>query len=48
LMFIVFFKVFPAIAIWEQADGRVIEDAQKQVVIPEPEPSEKRRRWGLR
>ena len=48
LMFIVFFKLFPAIAIWELAEGRVIEEAQKQVVIPEPEPSEKRRRWGFK
>ena len=48
LMFIIFFKLFPAIAIWELAEGRVIEEAQKQVVIPEPEPSEKRRRWGFR
>jgi Ni/Fe-hydrogenase subunit HybB-like protein len=48
LMFIVFFKLFPAISIWELAEGSVIEEAQKQVVIPEPDPSETRRRWGFR
>jgi len=49
LMFIVFFKLFPAISIWELAEGSVIEEAQKQVVIPEPEPSDsRRRRWGFR
>ena len=48
LMFIIFFKLFPAISIWELAEGSVIEEAQKQVVIPEPEPSETRRRWGFR
>lgn len=48
LMFMVFFKLFPAIAIWELAEGRVIEEAQKQVVIPEPEPSDTRRHWGFR
>lgn len=48
LMFIIFFKLFPAIAIWELAEGSVIEEAQKKVVIPVPEPSEKRRRWGFR
>src|SRR3990172_3904048 len=48
LMFMIFFKLFPAISIWELAEGSVIEEAQKQVVIPEPEPSDTRRRWGLR
>ena len=48
LMFIIFFKLFPAISIWELAEGSVIEEAKKQVVIPEPEPSETRRRWGFR
>ncbi|HEY5728960.1 MAG TPA: NrfD/PsrC family molybdoenzyme membrane anchor subunit [Anaerolineales bacterium] len=48
LMFMIFFKLFPAIAIWELAEGKVIEEAQNQVVIPEPQPNEKRRRWGFR
>lgn len=48
LMFMIFFKLFPAISIWELAEGSVIEEAQKQVVIPEPEPSDKRHRWGFR
>ena len=50
LMFLVFFKLFPAVSIWEVAEGRVIEEAQSKVVIPEPEPSETRRlrRWGFK
>jgi len=48
LMFLVFFKLFPAISIWELAEGKVIEEVQNQVVIPEPEPNETRRRWGFR
>jgi molybdopterin-containing oxidoreductase family membrane subunit len=40
LMFLVFFKLFPAVSIWEVAEGRVIEEAQSKVVIPAPEPSE--------
>ncbi len=50
-MFLVFFKLFPAISIWEIAEGRVISEAQASVDIPEPEPSEmarRLRRWGLR
>ncbi len=41
LMFIIFFKLFPAISIWEIAEGRVMEEAQAVVVIPQPEASEK-------
>ena len=48
LMFMIFFKLFPAISIWELAEGSVIEEAQKQVVIPEPQPSDTRRHWGFR
>ena len=48
LMFMVFFKLFPAISIWELAEGMILEEAQKQVVIPEPEPSNVRRHWGIR
>ncbi|MEK7755912.1 MAG: hypothetical protein AAB385_01740, partial [Planctomycetota bacterium] len=40
LMFLVFFKLFPAVSIWEVAEGRVIEEAQSKIVIPAPEPSE--------
>lgn len=48
-MFMVFFKLFPAIAIWELAEGRVIEEAQSKVIIPEPEASKPRmRRWGFK
>lgn len=49
LFFLLFFKIFPAVSIWEIAEGRVIEAAQKQVEIAAPEPSEPPgRRWGLR
>ncbi len=51
LMFLVFFKLFPAVSIWEVAEGRVIEEAQSKIVIPAPEPSEtgrlRRRRLKL-
>lgn len=50
LMFLVFFKLFPAVSIWEVAEGRVIEEAKSEVTIPAPEPSETRRlrRWGFK
>lgn len=50
LMFLVFFKLFPAVSIWEVAEGRVIEEARSKIVIPTPEPSETRRprRWGFK
>jgi Ni/Fe-hydrogenase subunit HybB-like protein len=50
LMFIVFFKLFPAVSIWEVAEGRVIEAAQSTVVIPVPESSHApaRRRFGMK
>ncbi|MBW1865513.1 MAG: polysulfide reductase NrfD [Deltaproteobacteria bacterium] len=50
LMFLVFFRLFPAVSIWEIAEGRVIEEAQAQVAIPAPEPTETRRlrKWGFR
>jgi Ni/Fe-hydrogenase subunit HybB-like protein len=50
-MFLVFFKLFPAISIWEVAEGRVISKAEASVEFPKPEPSEiarRLRRWGLR
>jgi hypothetical protein len=34
--------LFPAVSIWEVAEGRVIEEAQSKIVIPAPEPSETR------
>jgi hypothetical protein len=40
LMFLVFFKLFPAVSIWEVAEGRVIEEAQSKIVIPVPETSQ--------
>ncbi len=50
LMFLIFFRLFPAVSIWEVAEGRVIEEAHSQIVIPAPEPTETRRlrRWGIR
>lgn len=51
LMFLVFFKLFPAVSIWEIEEGRVISEAESVVTIPEPEPSEiarRLRRWGTR
>ncbi len=38
-MFVVFFKFFPVISIWEVAEGRIIDQIQDQVVIPLPDPS---------
>ncbi len=47
-MFLIFFKLFPPVSIWEVAEGRVIEQTQEQVEVPLPEPSTRpRRRWGL-
>ncbi|GAB4504977.1 MAG: polysulfide reductase NrfD [Anaerolineales bacterium] len=36
-MFLVFFKLFPAISIWELAEGMVLEKEQAKVVMPMPE-----------
>jgi len=47
LMFMIFFKLFPAISIWELAEGSVIEEAQSSVVFPEPQSNDKRR-WGIK
>jgi Ni/Fe-hydrogenase subunit HybB-like protein len=46
-MFMVFFKLFPAISIWELAEGMVLEKVQKQVVIPEPPLSDIVRHWDV-
>jgi molybdopterin-containing oxidoreductase family membrane subunit len=37
LMFVVFFKLFPVISIWEVSEGRVIEASRAKVTIPMPE-----------
>jgi Ni/Fe-hydrogenase subunit HybB-like protein len=48
LLFLVFFKLFPAVSIWEVREGRVIEQMQAQVEVPLPESSTPiRRRWGI-
>ncbi len=44
LMFLVFFKIFPAVSLWEVAEGRVISEARSKIEIPPPEPVEIRRR----
>ncbi len=51
LLFALFFRIFPAVSIWEIAEGRVVQEAQSKIVIPPPEPSgdkDRRRRWGFR
>jgi molybdopterin-containing oxidoreductase family membrane subunit len=48
-MFLLFFKFFPAVSIWEVAEGRVVEAAHSQVVYPGPEANEDSlRRWPFR
>ncbi|OGO42976.1 MAG: hypothetical protein A2Z04_01885 [Chloroflexi bacterium RBG_16_57_9] len=49
LMFVLFFKLFPPISIWEVAEGRVIDQAKAEVHLPLPEVSAVRRlrRFGL-
>lgn len=42
-MFVVFFKLFPVISIWEVAEGRVIDAEKGKVTIPLPESSARRR-----
>jgi len=51
LLFVIFFKLFPAVSIWEVAEGRAIQAAHAVASIPLPEPSDserRRRRWGFR
>lgn len=51
LGFIVFFRLFPAVSLWEIKEGEVIELAKGKIEIPLPEPSEspeRRRRWRFR
>jgi Ni/Fe-hydrogenase subunit HybB-like protein len=48
LLFLIAFKLFPPVSIWEVAEGRVIEQTQAQVEIPPPELSTPlRRHWGI-
>jgi molybdopterin-containing oxidoreductase family membrane subunit len=49
LLFLFFFRLFPAVSIWEIAEGKVIQEAQAKITIPPPEPSDvgkRLRRWG--
>jgi len=48
-LFLILFKLFPPISIWEVAEGRVIEQAQAELELPLPESSTpvRRRRWGI-
>ncbi len=50
LMVLVFFKIFPAISIWEVSEQRVIEEAKSKIVIPAPKPSnpDLLRRWRIK
>lgn len=41
---LLFFKLFPAISIWEVAEGRVIAEAEAKIEIPNPEPIGPKRR----
>ena len=47
-MVLMFFKFFPAVSIWEIAEGRVIAEAESHLTIPAPKPTATRRRlrWG--
>jgi molybdopterin-containing oxidoreductase family membrane subunit len=38
LMLLVFFRIFPAVSIWEVSEQRVIEEAKAQLRIPPPQP----------
>jgi Ni/Fe-hydrogenase subunit HybB-like protein len=48
LMFVMFFKLFPVISIWEIVEGRVIEETRAKNVVPMPKPSNVVRRRGFR
>jgi hypothetical protein len=37
-MMLVFFRLFPAVSIWEVSEQRVIEEAKSKIQIPSPEP----------
>ncbi|NOZ72271.1 MAG: polysulfide reductase NrfD [Chloroflexi bacterium] len=38
-LFVIFFKLFPAVSVWEVREGRVIDDSQASARSPMPEPS---------
>jgi Ni/Fe-hydrogenase subunit HybB-like protein len=42
LLFLIFFKLFPAVSIWEVNEGRIIDSAQSKIEIPAPEPNQTR------
>lgn len=47
-LFLVFFKLFPPVSIWEVAEGRAIEASRADIEVPMPEPSTPvRRLWGF-
>jgi len=51
LLFLIFFKLFPAVSIWEIAEGRLIQATHEGVSVPKPESSaggRKRHRWEFR
>jgi len=50
LLFLVFFKLFPAVSIWEVNEGRIIDSAQSKIEIPTPTSNQTRspRTWGIR
>ncbi len=39
LLFLLFFKLFPAVSVWEVSEGRVIEAARSKIEIPSPIPN---------
>lgn len=48
-MFVLFFKLFPVISIWEVVEGRVIEETRAKNRVPMPKPSNViRRKRGFR
>ena len=46
LLFLLFFKLFPAVSIWEVNEGRVIDSAQSKIEIPAPQPNPTRSLQG--
>jgi Ni/Fe-hydrogenase subunit HybB-like protein len=39
LLFLIFFKLFPAVSVWEVSEGRVIESARLKIEVPAPRPN---------
>ncbi len=39
LLFLVFFKLFPAVSVWEVSEGRVIDAVKSKIEIPTPAPN---------